>query len=64
MAGTNSSPEFLTGQLQPGNVLTVKPGICTDNHRFIVNVGDTVVVTDVGARRLGKRDLTPIVTEG
>ncbi len=64
MAGTNSSPEFLTGQLQPGNVLIVKPGICTDNHRFTVNVGDTVVVTDVGARRLGKRDLTPIVTEG
>lgn len=64
MAGTNNSPEFLSGKFQAGNVVIVKPSICTPDHSFTVNVGDPVVVTDSGARRLGKRDLSPIVTEG
>ncbi|TAK10475.1 aminopeptidase P family protein [bacterium] len=64
MAGTNNSPEFLSGKFQAGNVVIVKPSICTPDHSFSVNVGDPVVVTDSGARRLGKRDLSPIVTEG
>jgi Xaa-Pro dipeptidase len=62
MAGTNSSAEFLTGKLQEGNVVTLKPSVCTPDHAFSLNVGDTIVVTERGARRLGKRDLTPIVT--
>jgi len=64
MAGTNNSSEFLSGKFQAGNVVIVKPSICTPDHSFTVNVGDPVVVTDSGARRLGKRDLSPIVTEG
>jgi Xaa-Pro aminopeptidase len=64
MAGTNNTPEFLAGKFQIGNVVIVKPSICTPGHAFSLNVGDAVVVTDSGARRLGKRELAPIVTAG
>lgn len=64
MAGTNNSPEFLAGKFQAGNVVVVKPSICTPDHFFTVNVGDPVAITGSGARRLGKRDLSPIITEG
>ncbi|MFQ5852024.1 MAG: M24 family metallopeptidase [Candidatus Binatia bacterium] len=64
MAGPRNAPNFLAGQLQAGNVVTVKPAVCTPDNTFTVNVGDTVVVTGAGARRLGKRNLAPIVTKG
>jgi Xaa-Pro aminopeptidase len=64
MAGTHSPTPLLAQQLQAGNVVIVKPAVCTPDHSFTVNVGDTVAVTASGARRLGSRDLAPIVTAG
>lgn len=64
MAGTRNSPDFFAGRLQAGNIFTLKPAICAPDQTFTVNVGDTVVVTDTGPRRLGKRELRPIITEG
>lgn len=45
---------------EEGQVLIVKPGMSAPNARGAENerVGDTVVVTKTGARRLGKRALT------
>lgn len=64
LAGPRNTEDFLAGKLQNGNVVTLKPAVCTPDHTFTVNVGDTVVVTESGARRLGKRELRPMVTEG
>lgn len=62
MAGTHSAPEVLANPLREGNVVIVKPSICSQERDFTVNVGDMVAVTASGARRLGQRDLAPIVT--
>jgi Xaa-Pro dipeptidase len=49
-------------KLEEGNVLILKPGLVPMNGRDegSVRVGETVVVTKNGARRLGKRQLEVI----
>ncbi len=64
MGGPGSGEAFLGSPLRVGNVVIVKPAVATRDHSFTVNVGDTVAVTEHGVRRLGKRELAPIVTGG
>ena len=62
MGAPPSPRQLLDSRLQVGNVVIVQPAVAAPDHSFTVNVGDTVAVTERGARRLGKRELTPIVT--
>lgn len=64
MVGLRDTPQLLATPLRAGMVVTLKPPIRTAEGRMGVNVGDTVTVTESGARRLGKRSLEPIVTPG
>ncbi len=48
--------------IEPGWVVTLKPNIVSQDKRISLSVGDTVVVTPNGARRLGTRALEPIIT--
>jgi Xaa-Pro dipeptidase len=63
-ARMSDPPEALARPLQVGNVVTLQPAVSTPDHTFEMVVGDTVVVTEDGCRRLGKRELSPIITEG
>jgi hypothetical protein len=47
--------------LEPTMCFDIKPRIAIKDTRPTAQFGDPVVVTDTGARRLGKRRLAPIV---
>jgi len=50
-------------ELQSGMVFILKPQIRLANGKGRASIGDTVVVTENGARRLGRRELKLIVVE-
>lgn len=47
--------------IEPGFTFTMKPAPKMIDSGFFAQVGDPVTVTETGARRLGKRKLTPVV---
>jgi Xaa-Pro dipeptidase len=48
--------------IEPSMVFTIKPRIPIRNTRPAAQFGDPVLVTDNGARRLGRRPLVPLTT--
>jgi Xaa-Pro dipeptidase len=55
---TGSNGEGSDVALEAGMVFDIKPEFAVKG-RGVVQIGDSVVVTENGARRLGKRDMTP-----
>jgi Xaa-Pro dipeptidase len=50
-------------ELQPGMTFILKPQVRAAQGKDRASIGDTVTVTETGARRLGKRELKLIVIE-
>lgn len=48
--------------IEPTMVFTVKPRIIIPGVTPSVQFGDAILVTENGARRLGRRPLVPIIT--
>jgi Xaa-Pro aminopeptidase len=59
-----NDPVTFARPLQAGNVICLQPVVLTEDHSFTVIVGDTVAVTENKCRRLGTRELVPIITPG
>ncbi|MGH9689712.1 MAG: M24 family metallopeptidase [Candidatus Acidiferrales bacterium] len=55
---TGSNGEGSDVVIEPGMVFDIKPEFRLKG-RGVVQIGDSVVVTDKGARRLGRRDMSP-----
>lgn len=63
LLGDKDLERFRRIELQPGMVFILKPQVRAAEGRGRASIGDTVVVTANGARRLGKRELKLIVVE-
>jgi len=61
LLGDKDLERFSKIELQPGMVFILKPQVRAAQGKGRASIGDTVVVTEAGARRLGKRELKLIV---
>lgn len=61
LLGNQDLERFSRMQLQAGMVFILKPQVRAAEGKGRASIGDTVVVTESGARRLGKRELKLIV---
>ncbi len=61
LLGNQDLERFSRMQLEAGMVFILKPQVRAAEGKGRASIGDTVVVTESGARRLGKRDLRLIV---
>jgi Xaa-Pro aminopeptidase len=62
LLGDKDLERFSTIELQNGMVFILKPQVRAAQGKGRASIGDTVVVMESGARRLGKRELQLIVT--
>jgi Xaa-Pro dipeptidase len=62
LLGDKDLERFSKIELQSGMVFILKPQVRAAQGKGRASIGDTVVVTENGARRLGKRELKLIVT--
>jgi Xaa-Pro aminopeptidase len=63
LMGDKDLERFSKIELQTGMAFILKPQVRTVQGRGRASIGDTVTVTENGARRLGKRELKLIVTD-
>jgi Xaa-Pro aminopeptidase len=61
LLGNRDLERFSRMQLQAGMVFILKPQVRAAEGKGRASIGDTVVVTEGGARRLGKRELKLII---
>jgi len=61
LLGDKDLERFSKIELQAGMVFILKPQVRAAQGKGRASIGDTVVVTESGARRLGKRELKLIV---
>ena len=61
LLGNKDVERFSKMKLESGMVFILKPQVRTAQGKGRASIGDTVVVTESGARRLGKRELKLIV---
>ncbi|HZA55463.1 MAG TPA: M24 family metallopeptidase, partial [Candidatus Udaeobacter sp.] len=61
LLGNKDLDRFSKVELQTGMVFILKPQVRVAEGKGRASIGDTVVVTENGARRLGKRELKLIV---
>lgn len=57
IAGGSFPPEIVHWPLEPGHAFVLKPAVVKDGRAENARFGDSVVVTQTGARRLGIRSL-------
>jgi Xaa-Pro aminopeptidase len=63
LMGDKDLERFSKIELQTGMTFILKPQVRTAQGKGRASIGDTVTVTENGARRLGKRELKLIVTD-
>jgi len=63
LLGNQDLERFSKMKLESGMVFILKPQVRTAQGKGRASIGDTVVVTEDGARRLGKRELKLIVKD-
>ena len=63
LLGNKDVERFSKMKLESGMVFILKPQVRTAQGKGRASIGDTVVVTEDGARRLGKRELKLIVKD-
>jgi len=63
LLGDRDLERFRRIELQAGMVFILKPQVRAAGGKDRASIGDTVVVTESGARRLGKRELKLIVKD-
>ena len=63
LLGNKDVERFSKMKLESGMVFILKPQVRTAQGKGRASIGDTVVVTESGARRLGKRELKLIVKD-
>lgn len=63
LLGDKDLERFRMIELRSGMVFILKPQVRATQGRVRASIGDTVVVTESGARRLGKRELKLIVKD-
>jgi Xaa-Pro aminopeptidase len=61
LMGNEDLERFSKIELQTGMTFILKPQVRTVQGKGRASIGDTVTVTENGARRLGKRELKLIV---
>jgi Xaa-Pro aminopeptidase len=62
LLGDRDLERFRKIELQAGMVFILKPQVRAASGKGRASIGDTVVVTEAGARRLGKRELKLLVS--
>ncbi|HKA33408.1 MAG TPA: hypothetical protein VKH64_09360, partial [Candidatus Binatia bacterium] len=63
LLGDRDLERFRKIELQSGMVFILKPQVRAVSGKGRASIGDTVVVTERGARRLGKRELKLLVAK-
>ncbi len=63
LMGDEDVERFRQIELQTGMAFILKPQVRTAQGKGRASIGDTVVVTENSARRLGKREMKLIVVE-
>jgi Xaa-Pro dipeptidase len=63
LLGNQDLERFSKMKLESGMVFILKPQVRAAQGKGRASIGDTVVVTESGARRLGKRELKLIVKD-
>ena len=63
LMGDKDIERFSRIELQTGMTFILKPQVRPKQGRGRASIGDTVTVTEMGARRLGKRELKLLVVE-
>ena len=63
LLGNKDVERFSKMKLEAGMAFILKPQVRTAQGKVRASIGDTVVVTEDGARRLGKRELKLIVKD-
>jgi Xaa-Pro aminopeptidase len=63
LMGDKDIERFSKIELQTGMTFILKPQVRPTQGKGRASIGDTVTVTDTGARRLGKRDMKLLVID-